>query len=119
MVTRYLAAIDAGDRDGAVQTFSPEGYVREPIGARRAPSRHRRSSPRYFSECFGVDGGIGTRPLLRDRRRRAVHARVQLRALGQSCRAARKRVSRCSNATADGLLAAVRYYDDIEPPVGR
>ena len=107
VVGRYLAALDAGDRDAIVRTFAPDGYLREPIGPRRRPPRHRRA-PRVLRRVLQRRRRHRPRALPRDRRRRAVRAGVQLRPLGRPRPAARRRASRCSSAAPDGLLAAAR-----------
>ena len=94
VVSRHLDALAAGDLDGVVQTFAPDGYLQEPIGA-DAVHRGTEAITRYFSDCFSAGGGIDARALPCDRRRCAVRARVQLRALGRPTECRRRRASRC------------------------
>src|SRR5690349_8103967 len=59
VVGRYLTAFQAGDTDAAVDTFTAEGYVREPVEAQL----HRGADElrAYFDQCFRV-GGVGVQP---------------------------------------------------------
>ena len=117
VVGRYQAAFEAGDTDAIVSTFEPEGYFQGPFG----PKYTRRGAGElrsFFSDCFSAGGGIdlqycaitddGTRSALEYNCVRwgshdlppqagmAVHERGP-----------------------DGLLAAVRSYDDVEAPFER
>ncbi len=115
VVGRYLTAQAAGDLDATVGTFAADGYLREPVGAPdvyRGPGRLRASFGGWFD-----GGGIGWEPcaMTDDGRRCAVEytcARWGGRDLPpQAGVAVFERDPR-------GLLAAVRIYDDIEPPAG-
>src|SRR5580698_10762326 len=117
VVGRYQAAFAAGDTDAIVSTFEPEGYFQGPFG----PKYTRRGAGElrsFFADCFSAGGGIdlqycaitddGTRSALEYNCVRwgshdlppqagmAVHERGP-----------------------DGLLAAVRSYDDVEAPFER
>ncbi len=118
VVTRHLDALARGDRDGAVQTFTADGSLREPIGP-DALHRGTVELARYFDRAFGADGADGGNVL-------------------DPCRSTDDGV-RCAlefNCTRwggipiapqaglvvferdpGGLLAAARYYDDLEAPV--
>jgi hypothetical protein len=82
VVTRYLTALDAGDRDGVVQTFTTDGYLKEPIGPHAV---HRGTDELALLLLPVLQRGRRHRhrPLLRHRRRCALRPGVQLRALGQ------------------------------------
>jgi limonene-1,2-epoxide hydrolase len=58
VVGRYQAALESGDIEAAVSTFTPDGYLREPIGP---PFEHRgaRELRSFFARCFSAGGGIG------------------------------------------------------------
>ena len=86
VVTRYLDALDAGDRDGVVQTFTPDGYLREPIGPHAVHRGTDELTP-LLLPVLQRGRRHRPRPLPRDRRRRALRSGVQLRALGQSAAA--------------------------------
>jgi ketosteroid isomerase-like protein len=115
VVGRYWRALDAGDADAIVAGFGPDGYYREPIGphsTHRGPAALRS----YFGRCFSAGGGISLQDCLAtdDGTRCAVEyncvrwGRYDLppqAGLGIWERGP------------DGRLAAVRVYDDVEPPV--
>jgi limonene-1,2-epoxide hydrolase len=116
VIGRYQAALDTGDADAIVSTFAPDGYYREPIGphaTHRGPAELRS----FFTARFNAGGGIGLeRCAVTDDGVRCVleyncvrwgsHDLTPQAGLGVYERGP------------DGLLAAAREYDDIEPPVG-
>ncbi len=117
VVGRYQAALDAGESEAIVSTFAPDGYFREPIGHDYC---HRGASElqSYFTGCFSAGGGIrlehcmvtddGTRCALEyNCLRWGSHDLPPQAGLGVYER------------SQDGLLAAVRVYDDIEAPSGQ
>jgi ketosteroid isomerase-like protein len=114
---RFQASLAGGDARAAVATFAPNGYYREPIGP---GFTHRGAGDlrAFFDTCFSAGGGIellgcivtddGTRCALEyncvrwGRHHLPPQAGIAVHERGP-----------------DGLLAAVRVYDDIEPPVER
>ncbi len=56
VVGRYQAALDAGDAEAVVSTFTPDGYYREPIGP--PFTHHGASELRSFSP--GVSAGAAS-----------------------------------------------------------
>src|SRR5206468_9947807 len=58
VVGRYQAALDVGDADAIVDTFSPDGYYREAIGPHLT---HRGTAElrSFFTGYFSAGGGIG------------------------------------------------------------
>ena len=115
IVGRYHAALDAGDAAAIVSTFALDGYVREPIG-RDSVHRGATDLRAYFDRCFSVGGGIDLEPcVVTDDGVRCVveydcvrwgrHGLPPQAGLGVYERGP------------DGLLAAVRIYDDIVAPV--
>jgi hypothetical protein len=115
VVARYQAAWEAGDIEAALSTFTPDGYVREPIGtplAHRGPLQLRS----FFAACFSAGGGIALQ-----------HCRVtddgMRSALEYNCVrwGSHDLPPQAGIAVhergAAGLLAAVRFYDDVEAPV--
>ncbi len=117
VVTRYLTALDAGDRDGVVQAFTTDGYLQEPIGP-HAVHRGTHELTLYFSRCFSAGGGIGLD------RCRVTDDGVRC-ALEYNCVrwGARPLPAQSGLAVFErdpgGLLTAARYYDDVEAPVRR
>ena len=114
VVGRYQAALAAGDAEGAVATFEPDGYYREPNGPSFA---HHGAGGlgAFFTRCFSAGGGIGLQncAVTDDGVRCAVeyncvrwgrHDLPPQAGIGVYER------------NPDGLLAAARIYDDVEPP---
>ena len=115
IVARYQAALDAGDTDAVLQTFEADGYFREPIGP-HAGHRGAGELRSFFDRCFDHGGGIDLQPcaLTDDGVRCALeynfvrwgsHALPPQAGIGIHERGP------------DGLLAAVRTYDDVEAPI--
>jgi hypothetical protein len=117
VVGRYQAALGAGDTEAIVGTFAADGYFHEPIGphyAHRGPGELRS----FFTRCFSAGGGIslencvvtddGVRCALEyNCSRWGSHELPPQAGIGVWERGR------------DGLLAAVRVYDDIEAPLAR
>ncbi len=117
VVGRYQDALAAGDTEAVVSTFAPEGYFRGPSGpsyAHRGPDELRS----FYTRCFSAGGGIGLQHCaLTDDGVRCVQEFNCVRwgshdLPPQAGLAVYER-------SPDRLLAAVRVYDDIEPPAGR
>src|SRR5215472_5828457 len=117
VVGRYQAALAAGDTDAVVSTFAPDGYFRGPFGPDHA---HRGTAElrSFFTMCFSAGGGIGLQhcAVTDDGVRCALeyncvrwgsHDLPPQAGIGVYER------------SPDGLLAAVRVYDDVESPAGR
>jgi hypothetical protein len=113
VVGRYFAALNAGDVETVVGLFAADGCYREPISAHgiHCGADHLRA---FFRACFS-DGGMGLVPCVvtDDGRRCAVEYNCVRWGtdglLPQAGLAVHER-------DADGLLTAVRRYDDIETP---
>jgi limonene-1,2-epoxide hydrolase len=114
VVGRYQAALEAGDADSVVSTFEPDGYYREPIGPHATHSGTDQLRT-FFAGRFNAGGGIelehcvvtddGVRCALEyNCVRWGSHDLPPQAGLGVYERGP------------DGLLAAARVYDDIEPP---
>ena len=117
VVGRYQAALGAGDCDAIVATFAAGGYYREPIGphyAHRGPAELRS----FFTECFSAGGGIGVQHcVVTDD---GVRCALEYNCVrwGRHDLPAQAGIAVYERGP-DGLLAAARVYDDVEPPVGR
>jgi hypothetical protein len=116
VVGRYHDALAAGDTEAVVSTFEPDGYFRGPFGPRNAHAGTAELRS-FFTRCFSAGGGIGLQvcAVTDDGVRCALeytcvrwgsHDLPPQAGIGVYERGA------------DGLLAAARVYDDIEPPVG-
>jgi len=110
---RYHAALRAGDADAAVGTFEPDGYYREPVGP-HATHRGTTELRSFFAARFSA-GGIGLEDC-------AVTDDGTRCALEYNCvrwgdrELAPQAGLGVYERGPDGLLAAARVYDDIEPP---
>jgi limonene-1,2-epoxide hydrolase len=117
VIGRYHAALDEGDVNAIVNTFAPDGYYREPIGAHRT---HRGADElrSFFTWRFTAGGGIGLTPCVvtDDRVRCAVE--YNCTRWGSRDLPAQAGIA-IYERRPDGLLAAARVYDDIELPDGR
>jgi ketosteroid isomerase-like protein len=116
VVGRYQAALEAGDAEAIVSTFTPDGYYREPTGP-HATHRGALELRSFFTSGFSAGGGIGLQHCLvtDDGVRCALeyncvrwgsHDLPPQAGLGVYER------------DPGGLLAAVRVYHDVEPPAG-
>jgi hypothetical protein len=116
VVGRHVAALEAGDVDVLVSTFTPDGYVREAVGA---PEVHRGPDAirSYYATQFGAAGGEGFRccRVTDDGVRCAVEYTCD--SWGQRPIPPQAGIA-VYERDPGGLLAAVRLYDDIEAPVG-
>jgi hypothetical protein len=102
--------------EAVVRTFRPDGYYQEPGGP---PLVHRGASQlgAFFARCFSA-GGIGLQPcaLTDDGVRCAVEYNC-VRSGGHDL-PPQAGLGVCERGP-DGLLAAVRVYDDVEPLAGQ
>jgi limonene-1,2-epoxide hydrolase len=111
---RYQAAVAAGDADAVVRTFAPDGYFREPIGPHYA---HRGTAElrSFFTTRFSAGGGIGLEDcaVTDDGVRCAVE--YNFLRWGRHDLPPQAGIGIYERGP-DGLLAAARVYDDVEPP---
>ncbi len=114
VVGRYQAGLAAGDTDAVVSTFTPDGYFRGPLGPRDA--HHGAPALReFFTRCFSEGGGIGLEgcAVTDDGTRCALEYNCVR--WGTRDLPAQAGIGVYERGP-DGLLAAVRVYDDVEPP---
>jgi limonene-1,2-epoxide hydrolase len=115
VISRYCAALEAGDAEAIVSTFTPDGYFREPFGARRV-HRGPRELRSYFARCFSAGGGIGQQPCaVTDD---GVRCALEYNCVRWGSHDLQPQAGiGVFERDRDGLLAAVRIYDDVEAPV--
>ena len=115
VVGRYHTALASGDTEAIVSTFASDGYFRGPAGpqhAHRGPDELRS----FFARCFSGGGGISLQhcAITDDGVRCALEYNcVRWGRHGLPAQAGIGIYER----TPDGLLAAVRVYDDVDVPV--
>ncbi len=106
-----------GDTDAIVASFAADGYFREPIGphaTHRGPAELRS----FFTRLFSDGGGIGLQDcVLTDDGVRCV---VEYNCVRWGCQDLPPQAGLgVFERSPDGRLAAVRVYDDVEPPPER
>jgi ketosteroid isomerase-like protein len=113
VVGRYFAAVEAGDVEAAVRTFEADGYVRDPAGP-QAIHRGAAELRSFFAAQFSA-GGIGLQQCAQTDD--GVRCAVEYNCVRWGTRdlPPQPGLGVYERAT-DGLLAAARSYDDIEPP---
>jgi limonene-1,2-epoxide hydrolase len=114
IVARYQAALAAGDTAAIVRTFATDGYYQEPDGPRQT---HRGAAElrAFFDRQFSADGGIALKAcaVTDDGVRCALEYTVAR--WGSHDLPPQAGLAVLERA-ADGLLAAVRVYDDVAAP---
>ena len=116
VVGRYLDALAAGDADAVVNTFAPDGYVREPMGPN--PTHRGTAELRsFFSAQLTAGGIVLQRCAVTDDGARCALEYNCIR-WGTDDLPPQAGLAVCERG-ADGLLAAVRVYDDVQAPSGR
>src|ERR1700759_2163219 len=116
VVGRYQVALTQGDLEAVLATFAADGYYREPIGphaTHRGPAELRS----FFTRAFSDGGGIGLQDCaVTDD---GVRCALEFNCVrwGRHDLPPQAGPSVCERGPV-GRLAAVRVYDDVEPPAG-
>jgi hypothetical protein len=116
VVGRYQDGIAAGDTEAVVSTFAADGYFRGPFGP-RYDHRGTAQLRSFFTRCFSAGGGIGLQHcVVTDD---GVRCALEYNCVrwGSHDLPAQAGIGVYERGP-DGLLAAARIYDDVEPPVG-
>jgi limonene-1,2-epoxide hydrolase len=113
VVGRFLAALAAGDADAAVAAFASDGCLREPLGRENHGTAALRT---YFRTSLGVGGIELDQCAVTDD---GVRCAVEYNCVRWDGHDVRPQAGiAVHERTADGLLAAVRFYDDVEARSG-
>ncbi len=109
------SSVAAGDSASIVSTFASDGYLREPIGD-HAVHRGSEELQSFFARCFSAGGGLSLEQCATtDDGVRCVLEYNWLRWGGHEL--SPQAGLGVWERTPDGRLAAVRLYDDLEPPL--
>jgi|SRR5690242_14690206 len=116
VVARYQDATKAGDVEATVGTFARDGYYRGPLG--RSTTRRGTCELRaFFTDCFGAGTGIALQhcTVTDD----GVRCALEYNCVSWGGADVVPQAGICVHERgAEGLLTAVRVYDDVEgPPV--
>jgi limonene-1,2-epoxide hydrolase len=117
VVGQYLTALAAGDVDQVLATFAPDGYFLTPSGRRYRRGGEVDEVRAFYARCLAGGGGIELQPcaVTDDGVRCAVEYNCVRWGIQDVPAQAGLGVY---ERGADGRLAAVRAYDDVEPPTG-
>ena len=117
VVAEHQRALATGDVDAVVAAFEPDGYARDPAGADQV-HRGRDGLRAFYDRMFSYGGGIAQEhcAIVADGRTCALEYNVVRWGREQLLPQAGVAVYVQGDS---GKLAAVRVYDDIEPPLGQ
>jgi hypothetical protein len=118
VVGRYLTALAAGDVDAVAGAFAPDGYFCTPSGRRYGGDGGTDELRSFFARCFGDGGGIELQvcAVTDD----GVRCAVEYNCVGWGIQDVPAQAGLgVYERGQDGRLAAVRAYDDVEPPARR
>ena len=114
VVGRYLAALEAGDTEAIVSTFAPDGYFREPPGPDYS-HRGTKELRSFFFRCFSAGGGLSLEQCASTDDGLTCAMEYNLVRWGSHDVLPQAGVAIFERG-GDGLLAAVRMYDDVQAP---
>jgi ketosteroid isomerase-like protein len=115
VVAEYQRALAAGDVDSIVSAFEPDGYAREPAGARYLHTGHARLRD-FYERLFSGGGGITLEhcALIDDERACALEYNVVR--WGTTDLPPQAGIAVYVRGPS-GKLAGARIYDDVSPPL--
>jgi hypothetical protein len=116
VVGEYQRALAAGDASAAVAAFEPDGYVREPSGARYL-HRGRDELHALYESFFSGGGGIPLEHCAVTDDGRACALEYNVVRWGRTSLQPQAGVAVYVRGES-GRLAAARIYDDADPPPG-
>ena len=116
VVDEYQRALAVGDLDAIIAAFEPDGYAREPAGAEYV-HRHDKELRDFYGRQFSNGGGISQQHCSLVTDGRACALEYNLIRWGETELQPSAGVAAYVQGE-DGRLAAVRIYDDVDPPVG-
>lgn len=113
VVGHYQAALAAGDADAVVNTFAADGYYREAIGPQHT-YRGLAELRRYFHTCLPARGiGLQHCAVTDD----GVRCALEYNCVRWGTEEMEPQAGiAVYERGADGVLAAARAYDDVQPP---
>jgi ketosteroid isomerase-like protein len=116
IVGRYQAALEAGDAEAVLSTFTPDGYYREPTGP-HATHRGAAELRSFFTSEFSAGGGIGLQHcMVTDD---GVRCALEYNCVRWGSHDLPPQAGLAVyERDPGGLLAAARLYHDVEPPAG-
>jgi hypothetical protein len=115
VVGDYHGALAAGDVDAALAAFEPDGYVREPAGGAFV-HRGREGMTAMYERFFSNGGGIPLEMCAVTDDGRSCAAECNVVRWGRTDLPPAAAVA-VHERGASGRLAAVRLYNDVDPPL--
>jgi hypothetical protein len=115
IVGEYLRALAAGDVEGTVETFEPDGYIREPAGDRYTHQGHDELEQLY-QRFFSAGGGVVLDPCALTDDGRACALEYNLVRWGRTALPPEAGLA-IFVRDASGKLASARMYDNADPPI--
>ena len=113
VVGRYLEALEIGDTEAVVETFALNGYYREPIGPAHRGAGELRA---FFRSCFSAGGGVALQHCMVTED--GVRCALEYNCVRWGSHNLPPQAGiAIFERDPDGLLAAVRVYDDVQAPV--
>ncbi|MFI5695369.1 nuclear transport factor 2 family protein [Kribbella sp. NPDC051586] len=111
VVARHLEALAGGDADSIVKSFEPDGYLQEPIGP---DNLHRGTAElrAFYAESLSA-GGFDVQPCAGTDD--GASCALEYNLVGWGSAPPQAALAIFERGT-DGLLAAVRLYDDVTRP---